>query len=792
MVSRCARSLNPPGLLFLLAVAGPASPLGAQTDPADIAAAPPWQELAAQAGSLIRHELQARDIPALSIALIDGDEIVWAEGFGWARPDDKTPATAATLYRVGSVSKLLNDMAVMQQVQRGKLDLDADIRQVLPGFAPENPFDQPVTLRQLMNHQSGLVREPPVGHYFDDSEPSLEDTVTSLNRTRLVHPPDSRAKYSNAAVAVAGYAVEVATGTPFAEHIRRELLEPLGMHHSAFVADDRIRENLAEAVMWSVDGRRFPAPVFELGTLPAGNLYSSVLDLGNFMRTIFNRGQVDGRRVLDAGLLDQMLVPQTGPDGQQRSYGIGFRMSQLDGQRVFEHGGAVYGYATQFRGLPDQQLGVVVVASLDVANGLASNVANLVLRNALAIREGKSFHWPEPTVPMETETARRLAGLYIDDAGNRRRLYESGGRLMMSGGTLTREIRRHGEQMLIDDVHGSGPTVVFDEEGFTLGDSARWQRREDPLPGKVPGDLAGFVGQYGWPHNVMFVYEREGQLWCLIEWVFHYPLTRVSGDTFAFPDYGLYHQEFLEFYRDGEDAVQGVIAAQVDFPRRQAGPGTGQTFRIQPLLPAHRLREIAMAESPPPESGDFLAADLVDLATLEPGIHYDIRYASDNNFMGMEFYRQPRAFLQRPAAEAVVRAHHRLVKAGYGLLIHDAYRPWYVTKMFWEATPPEMKHFVANPDNGSRHNRGCAVDLTLYELDTGEVVPMVAGYDEFSERSYPDYPGGTARQRWHRRLLRDAMESEGFAIYEYEWWHFDHSQWQMYPLGNRTFEEIDP
>ena len=114
------------------------------------------------------------------------------------------------------------------------------------------------------------------------------------------------------------------------------------------------------------------------------------------------------------------------------------------------------------------------------------------------------------------------------------------------------------------------------------------------------------------------------------------------------------------------------------------------------------------------------------------------------------------------------------------MLIHDAYRPWYVTKVFWDATPDDKKVFVANPANGSRHNRGCAVDLTLYDLKTRKPVEMVSTYDETTARAYPDYPGGTSLQRWHRKLLRDAMEAEGFTVYEAEWWHFDYKDWKSY------------
>ncbi len=146
--------------------------------------------------------------------------------------------------------------------------------------------------------------------------------------------------------------------------------------------------------------------------------------------------------------------------------------------------------------------------------------------------------------------------------------------------------------------------------------------------------------------------------------------------------------------------------------------------------------------------------------------------------------------MQRPAAEALLRVHRKAKEHGLGLLIYDAYRPWYVTKMFWEATPAEMKHFVADPEKGSRHNRGCAVDLTFYDLKTGKPVETIAGYDEFSTRAYPMSPGGTSRQRYYRTLLRQMMESEGFAIYEYEWWHFDYADWKQYPILNVPFEKI--
>ncbi len=193
---------------------------------------------------------------------------------------------------------------------------------------------------------------------------------------------------------------------------------------------------------------------------------------------------------------------------------------------------------------------------------------------------------------------------------------------------------------------------------------------------------------------------------------------------------------------------------------------------------------------PPAEQGDFLPNDLVELVKLDATIRLDIRYATANNFLGKPVYSEARAFLQRPAAEALVRAHRKLQAQGYGVLVHDGYRPWAVTKLFWDATPDDKKVFVANPARGSRHNRGCAADITLYDRKTGQAVVMTGEYDEMTERSYPDYSGGTAEARRLRGLLREAMEAEGFMVYEYEWWHFDYKDWRRYRVTDVPFSAI--
>ena len=219
----------------------------------------------------------------------------------------------------------------------------------------------------------------------------------------------------------------------------------------------------------------------------------------------------------------------------------------------------------------------------------------------------------------------------------------------------------------------------------------------------------------------------------------------------------------------------------------QSEPGV---FRIQPVRPVAELRIEALKAKPPEEHGQFRKSDLVALAPLDARIKLDIRYATTRNFLSTPVYSSAQAFLQRPAAEALLRAHRELLRQGYGLLIFDGYRPWYITKIFWDATPPAQHEFVADPSKGSRHNRGCAVDLTLYDLSTGREVEMTGVYDEMSERSYPNYTGGTAEQRARREVLRRAMEKQGFQVYDTEWWHFDYQDWHRYAIQNIPFEKI--
>ena len=214
------------------------------------------------------------------------------------------------------------------------------------------------------------------------------------------------------------------------------------------------------------------------------------------------------------------------------------------------------------------------------------------------------------------------------------------------------------------------------------------------------------------------------------------------------------------------------------------------TFYIIPIKEISELREISKNSNPPILDSLDSHKKLVDLKKLDDEFQLDIRYASTNNFMRSKFYKNERAFFNKSAADRLIEAKNDLKELGYGIIIYDAYRPWFVTKMFWEGTPENLKHFVANPENGSSHNKGCAIDIGLYDIETGESIVMISGYDEFTERAYPNYMGGSKKQRDIRDMLIQVMERNDFTVYEYEWWHFNYNGCDS-GIMNYSFEELD-
>ena len=305
-----------------------------------------------------------------------------------------------------------------------------------------------------MSHRAGLVREPPVGHYFDPAPPALIDVVKSLAGTTLVFEPGTRTKYSNAGIAVVGAVVERVERRAISEGDRACAAEVRwacrGRRSSPTLT---LTRQMAHGLMWTYDGQAVATPTFLLGTGPAGNLVSTVVDLGRFRQLSVCPGtRTDRSRVIKPETLRSMIEPQPGKPGESPGFGLGFAISKLDGERRIGHGGAVYGFATEVEALPDAKLGVVVITTADCANGVASQIAETALRMMLAVRDGRplrdSGHVAGDLATTSTSTggALRQRRQVVD-------IVERGGKLFLESvrGGMTVEIREQGDSLVVDD-----------------------------------------------------------------------------------------------------------------------------------------------------------------------------------------------------------------------------------------------------------------------------------------------------------------------------------------------------
>ena len=229
---------------------------------------------------IVIKESNDKDLPAFSIVLVDKNEIILEAHQGSKTLDNpKNLVDINTIYRTGSVGKTITDLAILIAVEQKKLDLDEDIRLYIPEFEPFNSYDTHITLRHLIKHQSGLVREPPVGNYFDASSPSLEETVNSLNNTSLLWKPGTKTKYSNAGLAVVGRILEKVYKMDYSMVIHKLIFHPLGMKNSYVGIDSSFSMDLAKGYMWFPEKKPWIAPVFDLGMKSSGDLFTQALTL---------------------------------------------------------------------------------------------------------------------------------------------------------------------------------------------------------------------------------------------------------------------------------------------------------------------------------------------------------------------------------------------------------------------------------------------------------------------------------------------------------------------------------
>ena len=316
----------------------------------------------------LRADVAADDVGgSVAGVMVDGD-LVWAQAFGWADRDARTPMSTASISRTGSISKSVTAVLMMRLLDEGVIGLDEPVERYLPAFASikDRRVDaQPVTFRHLASHTAGLIREP---QWPDAVVGPIElwdkRIVESLPLTAYDTVPGARYQYSNIGFGTLGLALAKAAGRPFMEMVRTEVLEPLGMTGSEFVvAGAKLEARLAAGYVigqdGSIDGGQPAREHAGRGyKVPNGGVYSTVADLGRFMGAMSG---VPGLRILSEESRQEALSIQT-PENPNRGYGLGFSV-QIDeqGRKIASHGGSVAGYTAHMAFDPEARIGVVLL-----------------------------------------------------------------------------------------------------------------------------------------------------------------------------------------------------------------------------------------------------------------------------------------------------------------------------------------------------------------------------------------------------------------------------------------------
>ncbi|ASV87754.1 beta-lactamase family protein (plasmid) [Ochrobactrum quorumnocens] len=540
--------------------------------------------------SLLRHEVEDKAIPSISYALVDRDSLL-AQGHV-QHPDRHFKMNDQTCFRIGSITKTFTAVAIMQLVEKGLLDLDVDVSEYLPGFQPVNPFigresgpfGSHVSLRKLMSHTAGIVREPKSGHYLDAHRPPLADTVAELATSTLKQDPSAGTMhYSNAGIAVVGLVIEKVARKTYADYITDNILKPLGMLGTSSGMAEGIRDRLAPADMWTLEGDS-PAPVFSLGGSPAGNIFSTNQDMANYAQCLLRGGFApDGNSILSPASLREMWTVigkrPSNHDKTQNGYGLCFGIGDIDGWTSVGHGGAVYGYASQMTLLPSAGIAVLIFATLDFANQIASRLAGDGLRLALSERNMGSRP-PAPRIPpaIKDEQFKTLPGFYRHaGSGEVVEVKKNGRKLYLMGEGVPLEIRPvAGDDFVIDGrIYGRGADYPHMNVSFEVPSKMSWKgqdwTRVDSLPvEQVPPEICSHLGEYGPDFNITYLTYSHGQLKCLIEYFCTHTCEPVDSGRFRMRGL-LYEEEILELGAVDETGREGIRVGPMFLERRKIG-----------------------------------------------------------------------------------------------------------------------------------------------------------------------------------------------------------------------------
>lgn len=366
----------------------------------------------------IQERMQRQRLASVSIALVDGDEIIYSQAFGYAEMEKKIPATPDTVYPIGSVTKIFTATMLMQLCEKGILNLETPLKKYLPEYQVKSTFPgvQPTTLGQLASHTSGLPQDAPVNFWCNYSGfgwivtggqadltwyVSKNDLLSSLDQIELEHQPGIYSHYSNLGIQLLGIALERASGQSFVDHVESQILKPLGMENSGFMLDEEKRSLIAVGHVCSSPQSPFIAtPLWEPGcAIYSGGLNATAEDMARFVSLQFQTGPANKEQILSTGCLRRMRTPNSiRHPGRYTSYGVGWAVVQIEGYDAIEHNGALLGHSAHVSAIPDLGLGIVILSnsrnvlfSPDACKNLAREIYAELVNEMKSAREEKVF-----------------------------------------------------------------------------------------------------------------------------------------------------------------------------------------------------------------------------------------------------------------------------------------------------------------------------------------------------------------------------------------------------------------
>jgi len=356
----------------------------------------------------IENVVEKEEICGLAIALVDENEIVWSEGFGYTDYKTKEKITADTLFSTQSMGKTVTATCFMIMASKGLINLDDQLKKFYPEFDVNTKFAdkekemEKITFRRMLGHLAGFTHEAPVGNNFDDNPCTMEEHIESINGTWLRSVVGTEFAYSNLGYDLTAYVLSKIKKMPFSDVVKTELFQPIGIKTATLDIKEALEQSFARG-----HTGEFMRPTVQVPMLGAGGVYISVNEQAKFAMLHLNKGKINGKQLIEKELFDEMYKSQFEEEGVKSHFGLGlYKESAIEDNDVFSHGGGGYGYQTQQIGMPKQKIAAIVFTNSMHHKGEQTKLAKKALE----------LMYKEKTKPkainVELEKLKKLTGTY--------------------------------------------------------------------------------------------------------------------------------------------------------------------------------------------------------------------------------------------------------------------------------------------------------------------------------------------------------------------------------------------